>query len=144
MADAEMNTRAACGAAASASAKLRVPCIRLSRTRRFLVSVQRPTMDSPARCITASKPDTDSGASGRDGPHAISLLPDAAPRTMRVTWYPFDCNAGSSAEPMSPEAPLTKTLADINKLYQFLRFAGQPSHVPKALETLLATSNSRL
>src|SRR5579863_7850470 len=139
-----MKTRGACFAAASASAKFRVPCARLSRTRFFLASVQRPTMDSPARCTTASKPDTDSGASGRAGSHAISSLPDTAPRTRRVTWYPFDCNAGSNADPISPEAPLIKTLADINKLYQFLRFAGQPSHVLKPRETLLAISNSRL
>jgi len=30
--------------------------VRLSRMRRLLASVQRPTIDSPARWMTASKP----------------------------------------------------------------------------------------
>src|ERR1700722_16455318 len=132
MADAEMKTRGACGAAASASAKFRVPCARLSRTRCFLASVQRPTMDSPARCITASKPDTDLGANGRDGSHAISPFPDASLRTRRVTSYPLDCNAASNAEPIRPEAPLIKTLfAGIKLTLSVRRHAGADKPRPK-------------
>src|SRR5580704_2460362 len=107
MAEAEISNLGGCGALARAAAKARVPCTRLSRTRRFLASVQRPTMDSPARWTTVSKPDTDSGAGGRAGSHAIRPPPGAAARTRQVTSYPLACKAGSKAVPIRPEEPLT-------------------------------------
>src|ERR1700733_10727566 len=119
MAEAEISNLGGCGALARAAAKARVPCTRLSRMRRFLASVQRPTMDSPARWMITSKPETDSGARGLAGSHPTRPLADA-PRTRRTTSYPFDCKAGTRAAPMRPDDPLTRILAGMkltNPLY---------------------------
>src|ERR1022692_3752785 len=90
--------------------------------RCFLASVQRPTMDSPARWMTASKPDADSGARARAGSHVIWPLPDAAPRIRHTTSYPLAFNDGSKALPIRPEHPLTRILAGMEsrqvQLYQ--------------------------
>jgi len=104
-----MKTWGGCGALAKASARWPVPWTRLSRMWRFLVSVQRPTIDSPARWMTALKPETESGDSGRSGSHAICSCWGIELRTSRATAYPCAFRKGKRAVPIGPEAPLTRT-----------------------------------
>src|ERR1700731_4434651 len=58
--------------------------------------------------MTASKPETESGDSGRDGSHTIWSLPVAEFRTKRVTAAPWAFSAPRRAAPIGPEAPLTR------------------------------------
>ncbi len=103
-----MSTRGRSAALATASARCPVPWDRLSRMRRFLASVQRPTMVSPDRWMTASKPETVSGGTGRAGSQITWSLPAAEFRTSRVTANPLALRKGSRADPIGPEAPLTR------------------------------------
>src|SRR5947199_9764260 len=109
MADPETKTCGGLEDLAKASVKCRVPITRLSRMPAFLSGVQRPTMLSPARWITASKPETVSGESGCEGSQLICSPPVALPRTRRTTEAPDRFNAGTSADPMGPETPVTST-----------------------------------
>src|SRR5712691_9597399 len=76
--------------------------------RLCFASVQRPTTVSPARWMTASKPETDFGGKGWAGSHATCSSPDGVPRTRRMTLYPRAVSEGSKAAPMGPETPLTR------------------------------------
>ena len=95
----------------SASVRLsrRVPTVRLSRIRAFLRRVQRPAaMFSPARWTTASSPSR-SAASRR--PAAGSQRTSAGPgwrRTSRLMACPASDNDFTSADPISPLAPLIR------------------------------------
>src|ERR1700687_2772912 len=62
--------------------------------------------------MTASKPEAESGDSGRDGSHTIWSLPVAELRTRRVTADPRALRQGRSAAPIGPEAPLTRMRAE--------------------------------
>ena len=101
---------------ARARARLVVAGIRLSRIRAFLLSVQRPTILSPARWITASKPDTasgDGGCSGFQGIRSSLLVPRAveglARRAIRA---PAPVRERISADPTRPDEPLTRMRAN--------------------------------
>src|ERR1700680_11134 len=58
--------------------------------------------------MTSSKPETESGDSGRDGSHTIWSPPVAEFRTKRVTAAPWAFSARRRAAPIGPEAPLTR------------------------------------
>src|SRR6266850_664088 len=76
----------------------------------FFAAVQRPKTLSPARWMTASNPSRASGSRRAPGCHSISGAPDSAGRrTRRMTRSPRATNAGISALPTSPEAPLMRT-----------------------------------
>src|SRR5882762_4742413 len=76
----------------------------------FLAAVQRPKTLSPARWMTASNPSRASGSRRAPGCHSISGAPGSAGwRTRRMTRSPRATNAGISALPTSPEAPLMRT-----------------------------------
>ena len=64
----------------SDSASRRVGSMRLSRMAALCASVNRPAIDAPARCTTASTPSSRSAAAGRD-PTAVrpARLPDGGP-----------------------------------------------------------------
>src|SRR5712671_5526352 len=112
-------------AAASAWARFLVPATRLLRIFAFFAGVQRPTMLSPARCMTASKPETASGEIGCAGSQRIRSSPlvelwleearAPVPRVNRATCAPLDFNDGNSADPIGPDAPLTR-MRDIRTL----------------------------
>src|SRR5580700_9653468 len=69
-------------------------------------------MLSPARWMTASKPETVAGAIGFAGSQETCSSVVAAPRvpsrTMRTTSYPRVLSEGRSAAPIGPETPLTR------------------------------------
>src|SRR6202044_1894408 len=110
MAEPQTNTFGRSSACARADAKLNVPTMRLSRIFAFLVSVHRPMMLSPARWMTASKPETVSGARGTAGSHEIWSSAFDGPRTSRTMEHPFVSRDGSRAAPIGPETPLTRIL----------------------------------
>src|SRR5579864_4563917 len=98
-----------------------VPTTRLSRILSFFSTVQRPTMLSPARWTTASKPETKSGRIGVIGFHAIWPSPTVWPRTSLTTSYPRVFKEGTSAVPTGPETPLTRIreiMAGNQSMYQ--------------------------
>src|SRR5271157_385754 len=106
---------------ARADARFRVPWTRLSRMAFFLASVQRPTTLSPARWITASKPETASGGRGARGFHDIWSAFFDGPRTRRTMRDARDSSDGSRAAPIGPETPVTRkrsTLLSPLLLYQ--------------------------
>ena len=78
--------------------------MRLSRIAALCADVNRPAIDAPARCTTASTPDSRSGA-GRSGFHSRSPSLRAGWRTSRITRCPPVLNNAVSAEPTSPDAP---------------------------------------
>src|SRR5215470_5533457 len=102
MAEAQTKTLGLELVCASASATLRVPRTRLSRIDFFFASVQRPTMLSPAKWITASKPDTSEGARGAFGFHETCAAVVVAPRTRRTTSNCWAAREGSNAAPIGP------------------------------------------
>src|SRR5579872_2934794 len=111
MAELQMNTLGLSFACAMACARFRVLTIRLSRIFSFFDAVQRPTMLSPARWMTASNPEMDSGAMGFAGSHGIVFVVVFAAdllRESRVISAPLDSSDGMSAPPMKPDAPLMR------------------------------------
>src|SRR5271165_2177141 len=89
--------------------------------------------------MTASKPETVSGAIGFSGSHEIWFSPVAAPRTRRVTSYPRALSEGKSAVPMGPETPLTRIreiMADKIPLYQFAEHRNKRRTPLKALKSV--------
>src|SRR5579872_7554118 len=109
IAEPETSTRGRCGDPARASHKRLVPKTRLSRILRFFSAVQRPTIDSPAKCTTASKPETE--GAGLEKSHTIWFGLEVPRRTRRTTSYPSRCKTGIRALPIKPEEPLTRTRA---------------------------------
>src|SRR5258708_24938514 len=75
-------------------------------------------MLSPARCMTASKPETASGeigCAGSQGIRSSSLVErwfaepcETFVRVNRATCAPLDFSEGNSADPIGPDAPLTR------------------------------------
>src|ERR1035438_2457842 len=110
MAEPQTNTFGLSSACARADAKLNVPTMRVSRIFACLASVHRPMMLSPARWITASKPETVRGARGTAGSHEILSSALDGPRTSRTMEHPFVRRDGSRAAPIGPEIPLTRIL----------------------------------
>src|SRR5215469_5374020 len=112
MAEAERNTGGRDLAWASARARFAVPGMRLSRSRAFLRAVQRPTMLSPARWITASKPETAAGAMGCAGSQRMrssSLVPATVEtRARRAIRAPVPFREIIRADPIRPDEPLTR------------------------------------
>src|SRR5437660_11457612 len=100
---------------------------RLSRITCFLATVQRPTMLSPARWMTASEPDTDSGETGRAGSQWIWPSLVAEPRTRRTTLYPSVSREGTRAAPIGPETPLTRILEIMTERLSLYQFAKRPN-----------------
>src|SRR5215467_619535 len=115
MAELQTKTCGLCFESARACARKVVLLTLLSRISRFFASVQRPRMVSPARWITASKPETDSGEIGCVGFHGICCSSEdeyfLALRTSREMRAPLDFNVGSSAVPIGPDIPLTRIRA---------------------------------
>src|SRR5581483_3134125 len=72
-------------------------------------SVQIPATFSPERCTTASNPETSAGATGCVGFHRVSRGDFGRLRTSRVTWTLWASRNETRAEPIRPEAPLTRT-----------------------------------
>src|SRR3954470_10425010 len=115
MAEAESRIWGLNFACARARARFVVAGMRLSRMRAFLPAVQRPTMLSPARWMTASKPETKSGKIGRAGSQrtrSSSPAPRTVPaRASLAIRAPAPFSAGINADPMRPEEPLTRMRA---------------------------------
>ena len=84
--------------------------MRLSRIAALCSGVKRPAIDVPARWTTASTPANRSGA-GPSGFHCRSSLPRAGRRTRRITRCPPVVRNAVSAEPTSPDAPVTATVS---------------------------------
>src|SRR5258708_29794666 len=84
---------------------------------RFFSAVQRPATFSPDKWITASHPDTSTGETSRIGSQTKSVLILAEPRTSRATSYPPDSSAGTSADPIKPEAPLIRIRVITKEFY---------------------------
>src|SRR5450755_4684284 len=79
--------------------------------------------------MTASKPETHSGAIAFPGSQEIWCSPVASPRTRRVTSYPRVLRGGRSAAPMGPETPVTRIreiMADSFSLYQLAAPSTKP------------------
>ena len=105
-----MKTRGRFAAFAAASARWPVPCVRLSRMRCFLASVQRPD-DGLSRQVNHGVKARNHvwRKEGAMGPRQSDLVPVAWPRTRQVTADPPAFKEGKSADPIGPEAPLTRT-----------------------------------
>ena len=82
---------------------------RLSRTACLWARVNRPAMDAPARWTTASTPSKAAG-SGERVPTALTFPARGVPLTSRTTRYPPVERYADSAEPTSPEDPVTATV----------------------------------
>ncbi len=70
--------------------------------------LNRPAIDAPAKCTTASTPSSRSGA-GRFGFHWRSRSLRASRRTRRITRCPPVLRNATNAEPTRPDAPVTAT-----------------------------------
>ena len=92
-------------------AKTPVPFTRLSRMRRFLASVQRPNMGSPARLtMQLICPSSRNESRCSRGSHSISSASRAARRTKGLTRKPCRVNSLFIALPMSPLEPVSPTV----------------------------------
>lgn len=103
------NTRGPFDAPPAAAASLRVGSIRLSRMMVRCASVNRPAIDAPARWMTASTSSSRSGA-GHVGSQRLLSDPAAAVRIRRMTRWPPVVRNDVSADPTSPDAPVTATV----------------------------------
>src|SRR4051812_18742737 len=101
-----------CPLAAIASATAVVPSTRLRRITSLYDAVQRfSATPAPARWTTALTSSSSAGSSRRaEGSQVRSSGAFAAPRTNRTTSWPSPCRCGASADPISPDAPVTATL----------------------------------
>jgi len=93
---------------------------RLSRIRAFFAAVHRPVaMPSPARCTTASAsssapwPSAPATGSHRTSPSA------GGRRTSRRTMCPPAVRAGISAEPISPDEPVTTIFIVVSRNFRY-------------------------
>src|SRR5207244_5181202 len=128
-----------CSALVMAHAKFRVLTTRLSRIRLFFSAVHQPETLSPERWITTSKPDTSSGETSRIGSHRNSFFARAEPRTSRTTSCLPESSAGTSPDPITPEAPLIRTRAiDSNSTSPLMTWGQPPSAVLSAKADYLA------
>src|SRR5918997_3184372 len=95
---------------AMVSDRRRVPCTRLLRIRAFLADVHRPITLSPAKCTTASTPSSPAASIvPAEGSQPTASSEEPSERVRRRTRCPLSLRAGTSADPMSPVAPLTST-----------------------------------
>src|SRR3984957_18927916 len=88
--------------------------------------------------MTASKPETHSGAIAFPGSQEIWFPPVAAPRTRRVTSYPRVLREGRSAVPIGPETPLTR-IREIMACRSLYQLAERPTKLWMDLEPLKRT-----
>src|SRR5262245_25152403 len=110
MAEAQTRTEGRRGSRSNASQSRRVPAQRLSHIVDLAVRVQRCPTLSPARCTTASGAQAASKVTRRVEMFQVAC-PGAGAASERLRGRascPAACKAGSSAEPIRPDAPLTR------------------------------------